>query len=77
MVEQYIYAFAIIEQLTKELLKPKEAMKNLVAVITDMLPEIRTVFIQTLSVSNHEILAKFANHECAESLIDQILSYLS
>lgn len=77
MVEQYVYAFAIIEQLTEELLSPKHAMKNLVETITSMLPEIRTVFVQTIGSSNKKILKKIANHKDAEVLIDEIISYLS
>jgi hypothetical protein len=77
MVEQYIYAFAIIEQLTKELLARPYAMKNLVKAIECMVPEIRVVFVQTVSVSNQEILKKIANSKDAENILDQIIEYIS
>lgn len=77
MSEQYICAFALIEQLNEELLAPKGAMKHLVANIGLMLPEIRSVFIQTMHTSNKKLFKKIANHPDAASIVDELISYLA
>jgi len=77
MSEQYIYAFALIEQLTVDMLSSKQHLSNLIKGITAMLPEIRTVFIQTINTTKKDVLRKIGNAPESEALLDEIINYLS
>jgi len=76
MSDQYIFAFALGEQLAKKHLKFQNAADNLRIIIESMLPEVRTVFIQLLSHNNREVLESIAKDKRFSIVIDEILDYM-
>lgn len=77
MGEQYIFAFALIEQLTVDMISKKPALVNLIKCLTAMLPEIRTIFVQTINTTKKDLLRKIANAPESSELVDEIINYLA
>ena len=76
MPEQYVYAFALGEQLAKKHLKLDDAPEHLKNIIEAMLPEVRAVFVQLLSSNNKEVLASITKDPRYAVIVDEILDYM-
>ncbi|HUU87017.1 MAG TPA: ATP-binding protein [Candidatus Glassbacteria bacterium] len=76
MPEQYVYAFALGEQLAKKHLKIDGAPEHLKNIIEVMLPEVRAVFVQLLSSNNKEVLASITKDPRYAVIVDEILDYM-
>jgi len=76
MPEQYVYAFALGEQLAKKHLKIEGAPEHLKNIIEVMLPEVRAVFIQLLSNNNKDVLAAITMDSRFAIVVDEILDYM-
>lgn len=76
MPEQYVYAFALGEQLAKKHLKIDGAAKHLQKIIVAMLPEVRAVFVQLLSSNNKEVLTSITKEKIFAVVVDEILDYM-
>lgn len=81
--EQCTAAFAIADQLTADLLKPKNSsreeqcrlMDNLVIFIKDLTPEIRTIYLT--AIHKTRILNMIMDSGRAESLIEEMVEYIA
>lgn len=81
--EQCTAAFAVADQLTPDLLKPKNVsvqehkrlMGNLVLFMTDLTPEIRTIYLA--AIHKTRILNMIMDSGQAESLIEDMVEYIA
>ncbi len=71
--KQYVYAFAICDQITPELLEKPTRLDNFVKIIASMQEEIKTVLLSTLCFSHDDIIDILSNHSEGIKLTDRFL----